>query len=122
MTQILERHPLDDEVVTDSGRIDLKKLARSLDLTMPELAAVLGAKPRSLNAHPTAKRPQEAAIKLVQMVNDLSDTLQERRFALYWLRTPQTELGGDTPLDWLRQGKIEDVRNYVAALTRMQPD
>lgn len=122
MNQILERHALDDEVVSDSGRIDLKKLARSLDLTMPELAPILGSKPRSLNAHPTAKRPQEAAIKLVQMINDLSETLQERRFALYWLRTPQAELGDETPLDWLRKGKIDDVRSYAAALTRMQPD
>lgn len=70
----------------------------------------------------TAKRSQKTAMKLLTMMNALAVFTQERHFALYWLRTPQKELGGATALAWMQEGHLDDVINYVAALSRYQPD
>ncbi len=59
---------------------------------------------------------------LVEMMDDLANFLQERRFAVHWLRTPRVELGNQSPLDWLTKGKLEEIRDEVARTVSLQPD
>jgi len=122
MPLTLERGALDADVINDAGRIDLQILARTLDLTVPELAAIVHSSARTVNKNPDAKSLQPAAQKLVHFMNDLTSALGERRFAIYWLNTPQRELKDETPLMWLRKGRLDDVAGYVDAFIRMQPD
>jgi hypothetical protein len=122
MPLTLERGALDAEVINEAGRIDLQVLARVLDLSVPELAAIVHASPRTVNKNPDAKSLQPAAQRLVRFMNDLTTALGERRFAIYWLNTPQRELKDETPLTWMRKGRLDEVADYVAAFIRMQPD
>ena len=123
MRNILERpRQFDHDVVTDDGRVDAKMLAAAMDVTLAQLAQILRVKPKNLTESPTSRKIQEPAIKLVGMMNDVADYVREKKFALYWLRTPQRELGDRTPLDWLLQGKVDEIRNHVARAVSMQPD
>jgi hypothetical protein len=45
-----------------------------------------------------------------------------KRFARYWLRTPQPDLGDRTALDWLTKGKLEEIRDHVSRVVNLQPD
>jgi uncharacterized protein (DUF2384 family) len=55
-------------------------------------------------------------------MDDLIEFFQERRFAVYWLRTPRLELGDQSPLDWLTKGKFEEIRDEVTRTVTLQPD
>jgi transcriptional regulator with XRE-family HTH domain len=112
----------DSDVVHASGRIDTKALATALDLSLPQLASILGVTPRTLQRTDTSKAVQPAAKQLVQMMNELAEALGERRFAIHWLTTPQRQLSSETPLSWLLKGGFTSVNAYVDSFVRMQPD
>ena len=123
MPSILERpRQFDLDVVAAGGRIDAKKLAGAIDVTLADLARILNVKPKCLTESPTSRKIQEPAAKLVTMMNDVADFVQEKKFALYWLRTPQRELGERTALDWLLRGKLDDIYDHVARVVSRQPD
>lgn len=111
-----------DEDVLVGRRIDFEKFAQVLSISMLELARILGEPVDNLNASPTAEHTQKAATKLLKMMNTLAAFTQERRFALYWLRTPQKQLAGVTALAWMQEGRLDDVIHFVAALTDYEPD
>ena len=109
-------------VLNDEGRIDARRLADVMDITITQLAAILGTKPKTLSESPTSRKIQASATRVVEMMDDLVSFLQERRFAVYWLRTQRAELGDLSPLDWLVKGKLEEIRDEIARTVRMQPD
>jgi len=120
---VLDRpRPIAFSVINDEGRVDARHLADAMDITITQLAAILGTKPKRLSESPTSRKIQEAATRIVEMMDDLADFLQERRFAVYWLRTPRVELGDQSPLDWLMKGKLEEIRDEVTRTVRLQPD
>jgi len=123
MPIVLERpRPFDADVVTDDGRVDARRLAAAIDIPLAQLAQVLNVKAKSLTDSPKSRKIQEPAIRLVAMMNDLAEYLQEKRFARYWLRTPQPDLGDRTALDWLTEGKLEEIRDHVSRIVNLQPD
>jgi hypothetical protein len=93
-----------------------------MDLTLSQLALILGVAPTRLTESPTNRIIQRSANKLLTMLNELALHLQEKRYALYWLRTPQRELGGLTALDWLMNGRLEEIDDYVGRMVAFQPD
>lgn len=112
----------DADVMAADGRVDFHKLAGVLDLSTSELNLILEVNHSSIDADPTANGPQEVAVKLLTMMNALASFTQERRFALYWLRTPQKELAGATALAWMQEGHLDDIIHFVGALSNFQPD
>ena len=123
MPIVLERpRPFDPDVVTEDGRVDARRLAAAIDIPLAQLAQILNVKAKSLTDSPNSRKIQEPAIRLVAMMNDLAEFLQEKRFARYWLRTPQPDLGDRTALDWLTKGKLEEIRDHVSRVVNLQPD
>ena len=53
---------------------------------------------------------------------EVADFLEERRFALFWLRSPQRELDDQSPLHWLLLGKLVEISDHVERTTSGQPD
>ncbi len=120
---VLDRpRPIAFSVINNEGRVDARRLADAMDITITQLAAILGTKPKSLSESPTSRKIQEAATKIVEMMDDLANFLQERRLAVYWLRTTRVELGDQSPLDWLMKGKLEEIRDEVTRTVRLQPE
>jgi hypothetical protein len=123
MNLVIERpRHFDPDVISDDGRIDAKKLADALDITLTQLAKIINTKPKTLSESPTSRKIQEPASKLLGMMDDVADYLQEKRFAIYWLHTPQRELGDRTALDWLLEGKLDEIRDHVSRIVDRQPD
>jgi hypothetical protein len=116
------RRPFDSAVISADGRVDAKLLAEALDVTITELAKILDVKPKNLMDLPTARKIQEPASKLLDLMNDVAEYVQEIRYARHWLRTPQRELDDSTVLDWLLKGKLDKIRDYVARVVNVQPD
>lgn len=89
-------------VLTDVGRVDAKKLAHKLDLSIPKLAPALGKSARWLNDNPTAPSIQAPALQIVDALNALADSLGGLKFANAWLKTPTREFGR-TPAEILQK-------------------
>jgi len=112
-------------VISDSGRVDAKRLALSIDVTLPTLARALGKSPRRLHDDPTAKSIQTRALQIVDRVNKLAEDLGGTKFALAWLNLPTAELGGESAMDYLTSGddrKFAVGLNHIDLYLMMVPD
>jgi Protein of unknown function (DUF2384) len=111
-------------VLTDQGRVDVKRLSLELDLPVPALAPALGRSSRWVNEHPTAASLQPAALELVDAINALAESLGGMKFARAWLKTPNAEFAARTPADILRHEKNgrSAVVGLIWAVVTHQPD
>ncbi len=110
------------QAISQNGRVNVRDLAQEIDVPLEVLAAALGKSTRWLNADPEAASIQPNAVRIVGMVNDLAEHLGEKRYALFWLKTPQPEFGNATPIDYLREGRLELVLGLANDIVRMVPD
>jgi Protein of unknown function (DUF2384) len=115
---VLERNRLIPEVHTgNNNRIDAKRVAQLLGLSSRELAEILGITERGLNKNPTSTNIQDTLGKMVGMVSSLRAELGGNLdFVQMWFRTGNPMLAGHTPLEALKQGKLEVVLRLVHRL------
>lgn len=97
----------------------VERLEESLGLTRVELAAALGASPRTLERWRSQEtHPQRGArrrlAELVGLEEHLSETFGGS--ARIWLREPSPYLGGLAPADALRAGRADRVEAALEAL------
>lgn len=104
--------PLSD-VITEGGRVDVKSLARAIDVSMPRIARALHLSARYLNGHPTAKSVQPRALQIVSRLSSLAEQLGGTKFAVAWLNTPTPDLGEKSAIDLITGG---DDRGFDVAL------
>jgi hypothetical protein len=112
-------------VITDEGRVDVKSLARSIDVTVPSIARTLHKSARYLHDHPTARSVQPRALQLVDRVNTLAGELGGLKFALAWLKTPTPELGGRSAMDLITSGEDRDFEvalGHIDSFLMADPD
>jgi uncharacterized protein (DUF2384 family) len=99
----------------------LKRLEGDLGLSRGELAAALGATPRTLErwragtTHPQRDARRRLAT-LLNLDEHLRDTFTDREAAREWLRAPNPYLGGLTPADALRAWRADRVEATLEAL------
>ena len=99
----------------------LELLHDQLGLTETELSAALDVSPRTLNrwkkaeAYPQheARNTLDELLELVDVLNDLFDSPESART---WLRTNNSYLGGLTPVEAIRAGRIDRTRAAIDAL------
>ncbi len=110
-------------VLTDAGRVDAKKLAHELDMTIPKIAPALGKSARWLNENPTAPSIQAAALQLVDAMNALADSLGGLKFANAWLKTPTDEFAKRSPAEVLQRepNGLEAVIGLIDAIVSGEP-
>ena len=120
---IAARTPMSD-ILTDAGRVDVKRLAREIDVTIPTLAKVLGKTANFLNAHPDAPSLQPRALQIANRVNELAGELGGLRFAVAFLKTPTRELGERSPLEVLANGEsgYQAALSMIDSFLAMDPD
>ena len=111
-----------DEAISGDGRIDAKSLARVLELPLATIAPALGLTPRVLNLKPMSAKAQSNAARLLNAMNELARSLPEKRYAIFWLKTPYDVFGGLSAADWLKSGDLNGVCTHIGRLVRRQPD
>jgi hypothetical protein len=96
-------------------------LERDLGLSMKELQAVLDTTPRNIErwineqAHPQTKARQQL-VQLMGFHDQLGAVFTDWEGARAWLTAPSRYLGGLTPLDAIRAGRLDRARAGLMAL------
>jgi uncharacterized protein (DUF2384 family) len=107
----------------ETGRYDAKRLAEVLVITQKEMAKIVGYSPRGLSKNPTSPRLQSDLERLVRLVTRLRELLDgDMGLVRIWLKTPHPALGGNKPLAYLEDGRLDLVEGLVQAIETGQPD
>lgn len=99
----------------------IRILERDLGLSMKDLQAVLDTTPRNIErwineqAHPQTKARQQLA-QLMGFHDQLEAVFAHWAGARAWLTAPSRYLGGLTPLDAIRAGRLDRARAGLMAL------
>lgn len=121
MTHAL-RHTLVEGHNLQTGRFDAVRLAATLGLSIPEMAAVLGYTPRGLRANPDSRNLQSKLGELVglmiRLMEELDGSMENVRI---WLHAPHPDLGGLPPYRAMEQGNFESVATLIAAMEEGTP-
>ena len=99
----------------------LETLHRDLGLSPKDLEAVLATTPRNIErwihelAHPQTKARQQL-VHLMEFHRHLGDMFTAWEGARAWLNAPSRYLGGITPLEAMRAGRLDRARAALMAL------
>jgi hypothetical protein len=103
------------ELRAKSGRLDAKRIAKRLDVSLRELAVPLGISHQALSKTPDSERVQEGLDPIARPLGLLDELLgRERERA--WLNSPHARLGGETPLKALLSGRAEEVARMLGVV------
>lgn len=105
----------------ETGRIDARRVAEAYGLTIPELAKAIHRNAPAIYKTPTAPTLQAPLRVLYTVLTILEEDLGTRRSALVWLNAPHPDLGGSAPLDVIRAGGSEVVRDLLEATRTGMP-
>jgi CheY-like chemotaxis protein len=102
-----------DELRSDSGRLDAKLVADMFDISIPILARVINAGEQALYKTPDAKSVQSKLLNFERIAWGLLKLTGSLKGLRIWLNTPNPELGKELPIDYIRDGHVEDVAAMV---------
>jgi hypothetical protein len=95
-----------------SGRLDAKKIAGQLGISLARLARIAPISRQALNATPDSVRVQGALDPLARTLHVLGTVLPSEHVRA-WLNAPHARLGGQTPIDAILEGRAEHVARMV---------
>lgn len=103
------------ELRAKSGRLDAKRIAKRLGVSLRDLAVPLGISHQALSKTPDSERAQEGLDPIARTLGLLDELLgRERERA--WLNTLHARLGGETPLKALLSGRAEEVARMLGVV------
>ena len=97
----------------ESGRIDAKKVAAFLGLSLTKFAKALGRSPQSVHKTPDSVRLQDELGLYLRLAAGLEALLGSQQQARIWLNTPHPDLDKTRPLDLVEKRKAEIVAELV---------
>lgn len=117
---IAERGPIPAVALTelhdpDSGRIDARRVAAYLNISLKDLAAALEKNYTTVQKTPTAASLQEALRPIKRSLQILEEVLGDRISVLAWWNSPHPDLGLRCPLDLLLAGHGQSVADMLEA-------
>jgi DNA-binding NarL/FixJ family response regulator len=92
----------------NSGRLDAKKIASQLGVSLAGLAKLTPISRQALNETPDSAHAQAALDPLARILDVLSTVLPREHVAA-WLNTPHARIGGETPIRAILEGRGEQV-------------
>jgi len=113
MTQTHALHFLTDTRSPETGKLDARRTAQTLGLTLRELGRVLGRDPSGLSKHPSSEGLQPSLQSLDELALQLRDVLGSLETARMWLRAPNPVLAGEAPFDYLLRADVEGIRKLL---------
>jgi hypothetical protein len=92
--------PLITDLRGRSGRLDARRIASAIGLTVPELADCLELPEEALQQNPPSEGLDERLEPFAMVVGVVRDVYGgDAKRVRTWLRTPRPELEGQTPID-----------------------
>lgn len=98
----------------DSGHVDAIRVREYLHVKTEDIASIAGKSDRRIRQDPDAASLQPALKKVVYIISGLKQlTGGDDRSVRIWLKAPHPALDGDSPIDLMRHGEIDVVRELV---------
>jgi transcriptional regulator with XRE-family HTH domain len=109
-------HP-QNPVVSDSGSINPRALAEQLDISLAELARMVGVGRSTLAAEPLGRKGHEALAPLVRLLAFATEMAGSFEDAVDWFKhTPIVSMGTKTAMEHVKDGKVEWVYRYLEGI------
>ncbi|MCJ7472583.1 MAG: hypothetical protein MUP02_07240 [Actinobacteria bacterium] len=103
------------------GYVNPAKLRAYLGLKAKNIAHIVGRTPRSLEKNPKSNKVQLELRKIVYIHALLKSMTNNESEILLWLRAPNPEYSGLSPIEVISQGKIDSIVNYLENIKKGSP-
>jgi uncharacterized protein (DUF2384 family) len=97
----------------NTGRIDASRVAEFLAVPLTQVASALEASYPAVHKTPDASSLQRRLAPWKRVIELVSHVTRDRREALAWLNNPHPDLGEDTPLQVMLNGRVDAVVTLV---------
>jgi CheY-like chemotaxis protein len=97
----------------ENGRIDARRVADFLGLSLTKLAKSLGRSPQSVHKTPDSIRLQDKLGLFLRLASGLNALFGTEGNGKIWLNSPNPDLDNTRPLDLIEQGKVEIVAELL---------
>jgi hypothetical protein len=104
---------VDQELYDMSGFIDYKKLINRLGIKAVKLAQAAGKSHRALQKNPYSENIQEKLRKIVYILVLLNEMLDSKEEISIWLKAPNPDYDGLTPLEIITNGHMDSIIRYL---------
>lgn len=105
----------------ETGRLDARRIAEYLSISVSSLAQAIGRGEAAVHKSPAADSLQDGLAPVARTLAILFRLLRSREDVLAWLNAPHPDLGGHTPLSLIRGGKATAVSEMLEAALAGQP-
>ena len=104
-----------------SGRLDARRIAAYLHISLSSLAATTGRSIAAIHKAPAADSLQKPLAPVAQIISILSGILQSKERVRMWLHSPHPDLGNQIPMSLILDGHAAAVADMLAAALAGQP-
>lgn len=104
-----------------SGRLDARRIATYLKISLSSLATTTGRSVAGIHKAPAADSLQQALAPVAQTISLLSEILQSKEHVRTWLHSPHPDLGNQIPMRLILEGHAGAVADMLAAALAGQP-
>lgn len=105
----------------NKGYVDYTKLRTYLGLKVKNIAYIVGRTPRALEKNPQSEKVQKELRKMLYILELLKNMTKNESEIQLWLRAPNPEYGGLSPLEIISQGKIDSIIGYLEDIKKGSP-
>lgn len=102
-----------DELRSESGRIDAKKVVEMFDMSIPVLAKIIDVGEPALYKTPDARSVQTKLIDFERITWGLLKLTGSVRGMRIWLNASNVELDNELPIDYIKEGHVEDIAAMI---------
>jgi len=119
-------HPVSSHVLAElhdpeTGRLDAGRIASFLGTPLSNLAKLSQVSVAGLHKSPRSVSVQPHLIPIARSLAILTQLLSTKESVLAWMNSPHPDLGGETPLTLILQGKAQVVADLLEAALAGQP-
>jgi hypothetical protein len=114
---ILTRH-VQGSLYDSQGFVNYRNVQKYLHIKTKNIAHALGKTPRALEINPQSEGIQNGLKKFVYIFQLLKAMLQTDQEVLTWLRAPNPDFDGLSPLDIIIDGKMTAIIEYLEEIKR----
>lgn len=101
------------EMYDSKGDVDYNKLRAILNIRVKTIAAAVGKTMRAIEKNPHSEAIQKKLRKIVFIISLLKEMLGTETEALIWIKSPNPEFGGISPMDAIVEGEVDAVIEYL---------
>lgn len=101
-----------------NGFINYHNVQKYLNIRVKNIAHALGKTPRALEINPQSEGIQKGLKRVVYIFQLLKGMLETEQEVLVWLRAPNPDFEGLSPLDIIIDGKMDTIIDYLEEIKR----